>query len=520
MNALYRKELMLAAIFLIAISTPLLDMVFKLDPLPRLSENRGPAELPPIQFKKKMIQEFPLKFTQYYNDNFGFRNTFVRVNYLVRKGLLESSPSREVVLGKDGWLFYAGEGELADYRGINHYDVKSLEKWARFLELKRQWLAQDGIRYLFVIAPNKSTIYGDYLPKSINKVKQKSGLDELLEYLKENTQVEIVDLRPALFKAGEIERTFNKTDTHWNNFGAFVAYQEIMKPVSRWFPETKAYPYEKFSLHRKKGLGGDLASLIGGTEYILEDELHLAPLVQRRAKVSEKDESPQGPFSMAQTNAKLPRVIVYRDSFLVSVIPYLSEHFQYSRYFWQRWDAAVPIEKVVGKYKPDLVIEEVVERLLKNSVPDYLRNYPMFLNNYYKSQFANTDFVYRLDNTSIYAGNSFVDYTLTNSTMNIRVVGNDPQLVFKEVPFDNKGNHIIKLAINSSIDTQLQLFYRTGKDTDFSGDKSITVNMNKGDNVSYLPVNEEALSRTFRLDPSTGPGEFVLKELEIRHVSE
>ena len=73
---------------------------------------------------------------------------------------------------------------------------------------------------------------------------------------------------------------------------------------------------------------------------------------------------------MEQEDPGLPRALVFRDSFLTAVIPFLSENFQYSKYYWNNWDADTPIAEMIASVRPDIVIEEVVERLIKRNIPD------------------------------------------------------------------------------------------------------------------------------------------------------
>src|SRR5258708_4980205 len=57
----------------------------------------------------KALLKFPGDFKYFFSDHFGFRSTLIRWHGLLKvRGLgVTSNPS--VVLGKDGWLFLAGE---------------------------------------------------------------------------------------------------------------------------------------------------------------------------------------------------------------------------------------------------------------------------------------------------------------------------------------------------------------------------------------------------------------------------
>jgi alginate O-acetyltransferase complex protein AlgJ len=159
-------------------------------------------------------------YTNYFNDNFGLRNALLRLNSIIKYDLLGVSPNPQVIIGKNGWLFYNAEREIEDYRALTQYDAATILAWAKTLEMKRIWLKSQGVQYFFVVAPNKSTIYSEFLPDEYTKVRKKTFIDELVECVEKNTGVTIIDLRPVLLAAKSKELLYLRTDTHWNEYGA------------------------------------------------------------------------------------------------------------------------------------------------------------------------------------------------------------------------------------------------------------------------------------------------------------
>ena len=372
-----KKELTIALLFFLAIFLPVSGMWLKLDRFKQLNENRQLAKPPPLGF----TTVFRSAYTRYFNDHFGFRSSLVRANFIFRHDFLGVSPSNRVVFGKNGWLFYTGDREIEDFRGITKYDAKTLEKWAKTLEMKRIWLEKRGIRYLFIVPPNKSSIYGEFLPDSYNRVRESTALDELFEYLKMHTRVKVVDFRQALLAAKSKERVYHRTNTHWNEYGAFIAYRQIMKPVVQWFPSLRIQTVDDYLIEKKIGEGGDLADMMGGTEYIKEEYINLKPLDNNLFKIEDIDDIAKSPITFEQNDSSFPRVLIFRDSFFSSVAPFLAVHFQHSKYYWQNWNTSTPIEEIVKSQKPDIVIEEIVERLVKTQMADFVGNPPKFIAN-------------------------------------------------------------------------------------------------------------------------------------------
>lgn len=372
MNLQKYRNLIIITIFAVSLTTPLIAMVLKLDRSPLLRENRDRAPFPDIALDTQTLRKFPRDFYAYFRDNFGFRDDLIRLNFRVKRSLLKEREFNEVLFGKNGWLFYLGEREMDDSRGITHYDTETLAAWAASLESKRQWLAARDIRYLFVIAPNKASIYRENLPPYFRNLHDRTGLDEFVEYIRTHSGVDVVDLRPPLLMSKSVERSYNKTDTHWNDFGAFVAYQEIMKTLSRWFPATHSDALADYVIERKMSPGGDLAIMVGGAEFISGEKIYLVPKKARKALEIEANTREKF-IDMRQDETILPRALVFRDSFFDALIPFISEQFHYARYYRHHWDESVPIASLVKTVQPDVVIEEFLERRIKmemgNSLP-------------------------------------------------------------------------------------------------------------------------------------------------------
>ena len=178
-----KSSIILVIIFCILSLLPIADMLFKLDRFPHLRENRELSPLPVFRLGCAAIVSFPGAFQAYFNDHFGFRNALIRFNYLIKQKLLGVSPSTQVNIGKQGWLYYNAEGSVEDYRGISHLDEDKLQRLCFTFDLKRKWLELQGIKYLLVIVPNKETIYPEYFPNLLyRRIRDKTILDDFFEY--------------------------------------------------------------------------------------------------------------------------------------------------------------------------------------------------------------------------------------------------------------------------------------------------------------------------------------------------
>lgn len=366
-------------LFCIVLITPLMVLWFDLDPFMRHNENRKLADRPKLSWSWSAIEKLPREYQLYFNDNFGFRPLLVKGNFFFRYELLGVSTSKNVVVGDEGWLYYAGEGDLNDCRGITKFTDDQLRRSIHALQLKKAWLAQRGIHYLLVIPPNKSTIYPEYLPVGYKRVRQESGLDDFVNFIRKNSNLDVLDLRASLLEKKQERSLYFRTDTHWNDYGAFIAYQEIIKSLTSWFPAMVPFRVDDFSISLKDHSGGDLTNMIGGQEFLSDENYIFTPKKPFTAIKSEKNERMTDPFTMTKEGEGLPRVVIFRDSFFAALIPFFTEHFSVSRYIWSRWNSQTPMEEIVAKYQPQVVIEEVLERYIKTDADIFARKIPSYL---------------------------------------------------------------------------------------------------------------------------------------------
>jgi hypothetical protein len=206
------------------------------------------------------------------------------------------------------------------------------------------------------------------MPATIRRVSPASRSDQLYRAVA-HTGV-TVDFRAALMTAKDGERIYQKSDTHWNDRGALVAYQAIIEAVRRQVLSTPAaWTRDDFEPATREVDGMDLAGMMGLTRVIREEDLVLVPKRPRLARVVE----PAGAEPMAQEGrlvteipgSSLPRAVIFRDSFVSRLVPFLSEHFSRAVYLWQNdFDA-----DVVTAEHPDVVIQEIVGRHLYGFIP-------------------------------------------------------------------------------------------------------------------------------------------------------
>lgn len=345
----------------------------KAAPFPRLEYRWcGFAYLP----KNRSIEAFPRKFEAYFNDHFGLRRPLIRAYSLAKlSGLtpatldnpvLTEHPSVPVIVGRHGWLYYSWSRKRSGNRANVPFEPDELESWKRVLLERRDWLAERGVRYLIAIPPEKQTIYPEFMPRSLQSAGQISRLDQLIESLKGEPNIEIVDMRDALRRAKSQYIAYYQTDTHWNDFGAFVGYRELINGLKRYFPEARPASLEAYDVSvGEPKFVPDLQVMLDAPVRLKDVGVHLTPHKPQRA-VIERSQDPDVPWVVRNSDGELPSSLVLFDSFFNSMMPYFNEHWQQVRYVPDR---QFPSE-IIDAERPAVVVQEMVERHLMIDTPE------------------------------------------------------------------------------------------------------------------------------------------------------
>jgi hypothetical protein len=359
-------RLLLAAAFVAVISLPLAANLAGRDGADPGAENRELAAFP--SSASGSFADFGAGLTHWFDDHFGFRSTLIKWYGEERLFWFGVSPSAAVVAGSNGWFFYADDNAIDDFASANLLTPQAIANWRRAVVDAHRWLQGRGIGYVFTVAPDKHAVYPEEMPVSLVRISEMSRTDQLLTALQDTGFA--VDVRPALFQAKARERIYQRTDTHWNDRGALVAYQQIVEAVRARVPAVPpAWTREDFEAVATDAEAGDLAGMMGLKRVLREEDLVLRPRKPRRARVVEPagaaPTAEEGRLVTEIPGSTLPRAVVFRDSFVSRLVPFISEHFSRAVYLWQNdFDA-----DVVAREHPDVVIQEIVGRHLYGFIP-------------------------------------------------------------------------------------------------------------------------------------------------------
>jgi len=269
----------------------------------------------------------------------------------------------KVIVGDNGWLVFTAENDIEGYQHADAFTEEELDRIQQSLDSLAAKYAEQGIVLLVVVPPNKNTIYPEKVPAAIPLLGEESALTQLVDYLQQNGTTQILDLRPALLAAKEERQIYYATDTHWNDYGAFIAYQEIMSVLSAAYPALRAHTETEFEVAIREPEPLDLTENIG-TTLMLESKIQFQPLFDSDSNYKTVNVGGRRIQYSSNPDTSLPTAIVYHDSFFFRVIPFLGEHFSSGTFIQNYIGSGLWNLSWVDEQKPELVIIEFTERTL------------------------------------------------------------------------------------------------------------------------------------------------------------
>ena len=260
-----------------------------------------------------------------------------------------------VLIGKEDWLYYTGENNIADFECTSPFTASELQSIrSRLLDWNDQ-LSKLGIKFYIVFAPNKESIYPQFLPDRVIPGTKSCRIDQVMQELR-STQLSVLDLRDILRSEARSTQVYHRTDTHWNAAGALLASREILSLIQKDFPQLTLPSLGEYQ-EDLQPFSGDLAAFLPYDERFVERSISLIPLTPHRAKL---EQAADRMIISSIPDSPLPGALIFRDSFSDALIPFLSEHFSRAVY---AHSFSVDLDLVESE-KPDIVIFELAQRYL------------------------------------------------------------------------------------------------------------------------------------------------------------
>lgn len=306
------------------------------------------------------------------------------VSFTIYKLFGKSIFPDKVVIGNNNFLFLGNSysNVLDKTNGAFTINNKQLDSFVFNLYNLQKWYENQGIKFVIAIAPNKHSIYKEYLPKWIYK-DRKTITDYIVENSK-NYNINILDLRSYLLDAKQKDSRFlyHKTDTHWNMLGASYGYERVIDYMNSNFNLSIIKPNYRVEHMANENEKGDLFGFLKVQDYLSIDdkntyfysfselsEIYEGNINNETLSIGEL-KLKQNPITAINWQAKYTmnpkikenKLLFLCDSFGKNPSQLYNESFNT---IWKFHHLKVPPQKLkffIKEHKPNIVLYQIVER--------------------------------------------------------------------------------------------------------------------------------------------------------------
>ena len=446
-----------------------------------INVNRLGLKFPQPYGRALLQKEYYRAFDQYIADSFPLRGPLILAKNWLDFHVFRTTDAADVHVGRHGWLY--SRRSIADYRKAACGKDAQIGWLVLQLHTLEKIIEASGRRFLFIVAPNKATVYPEFLglTPEINNC-GRSQYDLLVAHLDRHPLKGFVRLDEVMRAAKESQvLLYDKAQAHWNGFGALVAAESI-------YHRIHDDDFTRGSLDYVSSSGdqpGDLAAQLMG----------LAAAVMDR------------PFrQLAGSNRPdFPAGILYGDFFQRNLFPYMVQMFKQLDVV--QADRIPSIQHKENWHDYDYILIESAESELGTLYLELDTIYSMLEG---EAQIARR---ITLDLTTV-APVSHTSLRSRSDGLEIKSLGTQSAFDLKAVPAsDHNTFRVLKLTLGALQSDRMTIQYQTP--LRFAAAKTIK----PGRTEFYLPLPfQESVS--LRFYPGDKAGLFVLQSAEIIEFSD
>jgi len=357
------RKYLLILLFITTISTPFI--------IGLMHNNIQSVEL--VFFDKTQDKAILKKFTSFLNNvkinlkkvEKKFSNDFILKNRLTKFYFyLKQNPiPNRAVAGEKGWLYVGNDdysNSILESKNIINFSNREIKILKTKINKLHKWFSNNDIDFYIAVPPNKLSVYGEFLPVIGNPKQRKKS--EQLGSVCEQLGVKHLNMLDGIVVNND-EPLFLKTDSHWNDMGAYIGYKNLIEKMKLEHPNLNIIPIDslnkKSKILQKQDLARMLKKNVPEKTTIFEIKNSKAKKIKNQLQVpktySYKPDTYEQRFKSDVNNLK---VLIFRDSFTNALMKFIKETFGETVFIWQnRLD-----KEIILKEKPDIVISICVER--------------------------------------------------------------------------------------------------------------------------------------------------------------
>ena len=290
-------------------------------------ENRPLQQLPTPTVKTLLNSEFMSSFETYCNDQFFLRDGWVS---------MKSSTERALGKNENNGVYFGREDTL-----ISRFEEPDQKRLDTNLGYVDQFVQNAGVPVYLSIIPGSVSIWADRLPEGAPNADQKAVIDQIAQ----KTTARYYDSYQNLWDHRD-EDVYYRTDHHWTSLGAYYGYVSLMDALG-----MEAVPLERYTKQTVSDSFYGTTFSSSGVRWVAPDDIDIyvpdpgveveswftgAPETGSLYNWDKLDIKDKYTFFMGgnqslgvikNPNVDGPKLLILRDSYTDSLVPFLTAHF-------------------------------------------------------------------------------------------------------------------------------------------------------------------------------------------------
>ncbi len=211
-------------------------------------ENRTLAVYKPLIKHAKINYNFGKNYDKWFSDRFCLRKNIIEWEKLLTF-IINVNPTGGMIDKQTGFQYMDWE--------FRHYNISTIKKNFEYINKLNDFCNQNQIKLYILITPQKSDIYP---PATTNYIINTENHNKFISYIQElnkKNELKIIYPLDELKTATSDNFMFFKTEHHWTDDAAFIAYKTLMKEIRKDYPFIKEVNKDDYDLFYSKKVRGD-----------------------------------------------------------------------------------------------------------------------------------------------------------------------------------------------------------------------------------------------------------------------
>ncbi len=205
-----------------------------------VQENRVLAKYQPLFVQGVFNPQYTKQFEQWFNDRFRKRDEVITLYKKIYLPLNKYYRFGTQGIYKNGWLWN-------NYQIFPRQRNYELENNIRGVEAYKAFCAENNIKCYIEIVPRRLEFAKNEQFRIVPD-NEKDKAQIMQQRVKEKLNFDVIFPLKEMQEVNKENLVYFKTDHHWTDVGAFVAYQELMKAIKKDFADLKILSEDDFNI--------------------------------------------------------------------------------------------------------------------------------------------------------------------------------------------------------------------------------------------------------------------------------